>query len=69
MVERKAASLKETLGVAREAVSFAMDQRERAAYRDDMLLFPWEKAIYFLSLLKPAELKRRINILSSYKYG
>ena len=68
MVERRA-SLRESLRFAKEAIGFAMDQREKAAYRDDMFLFPWEKAAYLLSLLKPAELREWIKILSSYKYG
>lgn len=68
MIERRA-SLRETLGVAKEAVSFALDQREKAMFNNDMFMFPWEKAAYFLSLFRPAELRRWIKILSSYKYG
>lgn len=68
MVERRT-SLKETLSVAKEAVRFALDQREEAMFNNDMFMFPWEKAAYLLSLLKPAELRKWIKILSSYKHG
>jgi hypothetical protein len=68
MVERKA-SLWETLRTVKEAVSFALDQKEKADYRDDTFMFPWEKWAYAISILRPAELREWINILSSYHYG
>ncbi len=69
MTAERRASLRETIGMTKGAIRFALEQRERALYNNDMFMFPWERAAFLVSILKPAELRRRINIYSSFLYG
>lgn len=69
-VEKERASLFQTLSIIRDAINFEVERQNRALYEGDRVpLSGLEKLSFILSTLKPEELKRVINVISSVNFG